>query len=67
MQKCGLSCHSREVKPVEKEKWLLCSVCKNKTRIRIRNDTELKNFLKDYRGFLIKLFYSLLWLNGHKK
>ncbi|WP_460644712.1 cysteine-rich KTR domain-containing protein [Lacrimispora brassicae] len=29
---------------MEKEKWLLCPVCKNKTRIRIRNDTESKNF-----------------------
>lgn len=25
--------------------WLLCPVCKNKTRIMIREDTELKNFL----------------------
>ena len=24
--------------------WLLCPVCKNKTRIMIREDTELKNF-----------------------
>ncbi|WP_367401716.1 cysteine-rich KTR domain-containing protein [Lacrimispora indolis] len=51
MQRCGLSCHSREVKPVEKEKWLLCSVCKNKTRIRIRNDTELKAFSKITEAF----------------
>ena len=26
------------------EKWLLCPVCKNKTRIRLRENTELKNF-----------------------
>ena len=26
------------------EKWLLCPVCKNKTRIRLREDTELQNF-----------------------
>lgn len=26
------------------EKWLLCPICKNKTRIRVREDTELKNF-----------------------
>ena len=25
-------------------KWLLCPVCKNKTRIRIRSDTILKKF-----------------------
>ena len=24
--------------------WLLCPVCKNKTRIRLREDTELQNF-----------------------
>lgn len=24
--------------------WLLCPVCKSKTRIRLREDTELKNF-----------------------
>ena len=23
--------------------WLLCPICKNKTRIKIRKDTELKN------------------------
>lgn len=25
-------------------KWILCPVCKNKTRLKIREDTELKNF-----------------------
>ncbi len=25
-------------------KWLLCPVCGNKTRLKIREDTELKNF-----------------------
>ncbi|ABS32459.1 cysteine-rich KTR domain-containing protein [Clostridium botulinum] len=25
-------------------KWILCPVCSNKTRQRIREDTELKNF-----------------------
>ena len=29
---------------VSKEKWVLCPVCKNKTRDRIREDTVLKNF-----------------------
>ena len=28
-----------------KEKWLLCPVCGNKTRLKIRADTVLKNFL----------------------
>ena len=26
------------------EKWLLCPFCNNKTRIKLRADTELKNF-----------------------
>lgn len=26
------------------EQWILCPVCKNKTRLKIREDTELKNF-----------------------
>lgn len=25
--------------------WILCPICGNKTRIKIRTDTELKNFL----------------------
>lgn len=29
---------------MDKTKWVLCPVCRNKTRIKIRNDTELKNF-----------------------
>ncbi len=29
---------------IAKSKWILCPVCKNKTRLRIREDTELKNF-----------------------
>lgn len=27
-----------------KTKWLLCPICKNKTRIRVRLDTILENF-----------------------
>ena len=27
-----------------KTKWLLCPVCGNKTRLQIRQETELKNF-----------------------
>lgn len=26
------------------EEWLLCPICKNKTRIRVRKDTVLQNF-----------------------
>ena len=26
-------------------KWICCPVCRNKTRLQIRQDTELKNFL----------------------
>lgn len=28
----------------KKEKWILCPVCGSKTRLQLRNDTELKNF-----------------------
>ncbi|MCB5600092.1 cysteine-rich KTR domain-containing protein [Blautia hansenii] len=27
-----------------KTEWILCPVCRNKTRVQIRKDTELKNF-----------------------
>mgnify|MGYP005769929609 FL=1 len=27
-----------------KETWVLCPVCKSKTRLKVRVDTELKNF-----------------------
>lgn len=29
---------------MEKTEWILCPVCGNKTRLQIREDTELKNF-----------------------
>lgn len=29
---------------MEQTKWILCPVCKNKTRIMIRDDTILENF-----------------------
>ncbi len=29
---------------MEKEKWVLCPFCKNKTRIKVRAYTEAKNF-----------------------
>ena len=28
----------------DERQWLLCPVCRNKTRLQIRKDTELKNF-----------------------
>lgn len=28
---------------MKKEQWLLCPKCKNKTRLKIREDTEIKN------------------------
>ena len=29
---------------METQEWLLCPICSSKTRIRLREDTELKNF-----------------------
>jgi uncharacterized protein YbaR (Trm112 family) len=29
---------------MDNARWLLCPICKNKTRVKIREDTELKNF-----------------------
>ena len=29
---------------MDKTEWVTCPVCKNKTRVKIREDTELKNF-----------------------
>ena len=29
---------------MQKEEWLLCPICGYKTRLKIREDTELKNF-----------------------
>ena len=29
---------------MQKEEWLLCPICGNKTRLKMREDTELKNF-----------------------
>ena len=26
------------------EQWLLCPICRSKTRLKVREDTELKNF-----------------------
>ncbi len=29
---------------VKESQWILCPICNNKTRIKVREDTELKNF-----------------------
>ena len=29
---------------MEKEEWLLCPICGGKTRVKLQEDTELKNF-----------------------
>lgn len=29
---------------MKKVEWIRCPICKNKTRVQIRKDTELKNF-----------------------
>ena len=29
---------------VKKYEWLLCPICNNKTRLKIRNDTKIENF-----------------------
>lgn len=28
----------------KKSEWIFCPICKNKTRLKIREDTEIKNF-----------------------
>lgn len=29
---------------MQNESWLLCPICRNKTRLKLRSDTELRNF-----------------------
>ena len=29
---------------MKKAEWILCPICKNKTRIKVREDTQIKNF-----------------------
>ena len=31
---------------MQKEEWLLCPICGNKTRLKIREDTEIEKFVK---------------------
>ena len=32
------------VKPIAADQWILCPVCQNKTRLKIREDRVLENF-----------------------
>ena len=43
---CNTSCQidMKQSKETEKEKWVLCPVCNNKTRLKLRKDMVLKNF-----------------------
>lgn len=43
---CNASCkiEMKQRKERQKEKWILCPVCNNKTRLKLRNNTVLKNF-----------------------
>ena len=34
----------RRSRLINNEKWVLCPICNNKTRTKLRKDTELKNF-----------------------
>lgn len=29
---------------MQDENWILCPICRNKTRLKIRSDTEMRNF-----------------------
>lgn len=29
---------------MQREQWILCPVCRNKTRLKVRADTQLRNF-----------------------
>ena len=39
-----MSCDKSEVNLMNVTEWIRCPVCGNKTRLQIREDTELKNF-----------------------
>ena len=36
--------YKTEIKQSVDMEWLLCPICQNKTRLKMRKDTELKNF-----------------------
>ena len=43
-EKSDTSCGRKRGATMKQAEWLLCPICHNKTRIRVREDTELKNF-----------------------
>lgn len=44
MTACNAAAVKWSVIEMDETRWLLCPVCGNKTRLKIRTDTELKNF-----------------------
>lgn len=44
MKACKPAAAKWSVIGMDETRWLLCPVCGNKTRLKIRTDTELKNF-----------------------
>ena len=44
-EKVDTSCGGERGAVMKQAEWVLCPICHNKTRIRVREDTELKNFL----------------------
>lgn len=38
------NCFKRRIIEMSKQQWILCPVCGNKTRTKIQEDTEMKNF-----------------------
>jgi hypothetical protein len=56
---------------MDKYEWILCPICGNKTRVKIRSDTVLENFpLKQLLDcqihYLTKYFSSYIILHGDK-
>lgn len=43
-EKADTLCGRERGAAMKQTEWLLCPVCKSKTRIKVRADTELKNF-----------------------
>ncbi len=37
-------CLNEKEERMKESQWILCPICNNKTRIKVREDTELKNF-----------------------
>ena len=47
--------------------WLRCPVCGNKTRLKIRGDTELKYFSDKYKYRYVDKLFLTLWGNSKAK